>query len=269
MPQTNKDDDGLDIARKALHKIAVIATSLAVQKRRQLCGELGGHLFIAAESLRNAGPEQQAKLQKKALKLLRDVETMLVRRTASYAKTRSHRAFMEQAQMKTKYGLGDQDDDWYTQEIMNACRWVYQDDPATGTISRGLLEISRGTAILAKELILHVQKLNKPFDTKSSRREDSQPVLGHEPPECPEHIMSHAYTVLSQHMSCTCHGPDLGQQHLARLRLGPEKHADGHELYRFDLLFSSLPGKIGDLFRSWQDVGLWLPRYVYLRSVFG
>ena len=63
------DFEVLEIAPIAIEKISHIATGLGATERRELCGRLGGELFIAAAFL-NTGNAQPRKVRK----LLRDVE---------------------------------------------------------------------------------------------------------------------------------------------------------------------------------------------------
>lgn len=67
-------EEALELASKAIEKVAHIATALgAKSKERILCGKLGGELLIVAGYLNNAGSDQQRKLQN-IWKLLKDVE---------------------------------------------------------------------------------------------------------------------------------------------------------------------------------------------------
>lgn len=66
--------EALELAPKAIEKISYIATELGATKKREVCGRLGAELFIAADHLKSAGPEQQEQLLRKVRKLLRDIE---------------------------------------------------------------------------------------------------------------------------------------------------------------------------------------------------
>lgn len=71
------DYDILELAPIAIEKVSHIATALGATKKREVCGRLGGELFIAAGYLRSAGSahqEQEQQLLRKVRKLLRDIE---------------------------------------------------------------------------------------------------------------------------------------------------------------------------------------------------
>lgn len=64
----------LELAPTAIERVSHIATELGMRRKREVCGRLGGELFIAAHHLTSAGPEQEDQLLRKVPKLMRDIE---------------------------------------------------------------------------------------------------------------------------------------------------------------------------------------------------
>ena len=67
-------EDPLDLAQTAIARIAVIASRLAVQYKRPVCGRLSAELLLVAIHLDTAGLDQEEQLRVRISKLLRDVE---------------------------------------------------------------------------------------------------------------------------------------------------------------------------------------------------
>ncbi|KAF4946043.1 hypothetical protein FGADI_11480 [Fusarium gaditjirri] len=223
-------EEALEIAQQAVKKVSHIAIVVGQKKKRNVCGRLGGELFIVADYL--DGLSNQADQLSKVPKLLRDIERIC--------------CWPEQLK-----------DDYYPclEGIANN---IYGSDAYRqfeARIIKGVTKITAGNGEEAEKAILHIRRFTKRGGIKKQKTEEisnskSMPV---------DHLddaKDIVYQTLRKYVRCTC---DCGlkdkTEHSANLLLAvtSENH-EGTAL--FNMLFSSDPSRDRLMNGRWQDVRL-------------
>jgi hypothetical protein len=86
----------LEIAPVAIEKVARITARLGVIEKREVCGRLGGELFIAATYLKSLETEQDDETTRKILRFLRNIENIFSDSTCPSGDYRCLRSITEQ-----------------------------------------------------------------------------------------------------------------------------------------------------------------------------
>lgn len=239
------DNDALEIAPVAIEKVARIATSLGATERRELCGRLGGELFIASGYLKSLErQEQNEKDVKKVLRFLRNIE-------------------------KIFSGPGCPRDDYPCLRRIaeeNLGSRLHKD--AEEKIKAGLLSITAGKGTAAEDAILHIRRFTRHGGIKMTTVEEASAAPKSTPAEYLKDVKILVYETLREHMVCTCaldpvelkFEKKAARRHLARLLLRPTVPSDQEGNVHFDMLLSSTPQKSQSTFGRWQDIQVLVPR---------
>ncbi|RTE69939.1 hypothetical protein BHE90_015668 [Fusarium euwallaceae] len=226
MPRNSLMDiyEALELAPKAIEKVAHIAAALGSEKKeRTVCGRLGGELLIVAYHLMSAEPKDDRQLRN-VRKLLKDIE-------------------------------------WICSEIAQAIPGTSSYDQAKKKILAGLLAITAGKGEEAEKAILHIKRFGA---AEKPKTDELSAIPKSTPAEYPNEATILAYDVLQKHMHCTCilgaaeTPPE--KRHLTKLLLQPVPLVDQAGNVHFDMLFSSAPLSNKLTFGRWQDVQLLVPR---------
>ena len=140
---------------------------------------------------------------------------------------------------------------------------------AQAEIQKGLINITSKTGD-TERAILHIQKFTR-RDNAKKRREVKEDIpmdsKRNMPAEYPSNINVLAYSVLREHMCCTCKNETTQKSrsgHLVRLLLRPPlQNTTDHGRVTFDMLFSSKPFCHESWIGRWQDVQLLVPPQVF------
>ncbi|KAJ5208734.1 subtilisin-like protein [Penicillium cf. viridicatum] len=235
-------EDPIDFAHAAIAQVANIASSLAVEYKRPVCGRLGAELYLVANYIDTAGLDQEKRLRFRISKLLRDVEAIC---------NWPHQV------PKNGYPL--------LEAIGESLPGVVSYEKARTKIRRGLGQLTTRSRD-AEEVIVHIQRFTKRYckPSKQNASDDTTPTKRITQLERSRYANELVHWALREQMCCTCQSnkmmEEMQREHLVCLLLQPPAQQESsNSLVQFDMLFSSTPFWNKPQLSHWQDIQLLVP----------